>query len=119
METSVRLLKQDSKILKRSKSTLYESCQRIKSVSKFESQNKEQKMKTERLEAQYRRDNLRFYGFDEKSDDKSDESWEETTVRNHIDGHVDIDVASIQIERAHRVRGLKISTTHNSEVLTQ
>ena len=31
------------------------------SVSKLESQNKEQEMKTERLEAQSRRDNLRFY----------------------------------------------------------
>ena len=34
-------------------------------------------MKTERLEAQSRRDNLRFYGFD----DKNDESWEESETR--------------------------------------
>ena len=32
------------------------------SVSKFESQNKEHEMKTERLEVQSRRDNLRFMG---------------------------------------------------------
>ena len=66
-------------------------------------------MQIERLEAQYRRDNLRFYGFDDKSDDKSDESWEEseTTVRNYIDEHIDIDEATIQIERARRIWGLK------------
>ena len=66
-------------------------------------------MKTERLDAQYRRDNLRFYGFDDKSDNKSDESWEEseTTVRNYIDEHLDIDEASIQIESARRIWGLK------------
>ena len=61
-------------------------------------------MKTEeRLEAQSRRDNLWFYGFD----DKIDESWEEseTRVRNYIEEHLNIDEASIKIKRAHRIRG--------------
>ena len=42
------------------------------------------------------------YGFE----DKSDESWEEseTRVRNYIDEHLNIDEASIQIERALRIR---------------
>ena len=56
-------------------------------------------MKTEeRLEAQSRRDNLWFYGFD----DKIDESWEEseTRVRNYIEEHLNIDEASIKIKRA-------------------
>ena len=48
LETSVRqLLKRNSKFLK---------------LSKLESQNKEQEMKTERLEVQSRHDNLRFMG---------------------------------------------------------
>ena len=61
-------------------------------------------MKTEeRLEAQSRRDNLWFYGFD----DKIDESWEEseTRVRNYIEEHLNIEEASIKIKRAHRIRG--------------
>ena len=65
-------------------------------------------MKKERLEVQSGRDNLRFYGFD----DKNDESWEksETRVRNNIDEHLKLDEASIQIERAHRIQG---QTLHN------
>ena len=49
------------------------------------------------------RDNLRFYGFD----DKNDESWEEpeTRVRNNNDEQLKLDEASIQIERAHRIQG--------------
>ena len=59
-------------------------------------------MKTERLEAQSRRDNLRLYG----SDDKSDESWEESETRvRYIDEHLNINETSTQIERAHRIRG--------------
>ena len=73
------------------------------SVSKLESQNKEQEMKTELLGAQSRRDNLRFYGFDDKSDESCNES--ETRVRNYIDEYHHIDEDSIQIERTRRIRG--------------
>ena len=38
-------------------------------------------MKTERFEAQSRRDNLRFYGFD----DKRDESWEKSETRLNVE----------------------------------
>ena len=59
-------------------------------------------MKTERLEAQSRRDNLRFHGFE----DKRDETWEESElkVRDYIRDDLGVDESSIQIERAHRLR---------------
>ena len=41
-------------------------------------------MKTERLEAQSRRDNLRFYGFD----DKFDESWDESETRVKVESRL-------------------------------
>ena len=65
-------------------------------------------MKTERLEAQSRRDNLRFYGVHDKSDYKSDESWEEleTRVQNYIDERLNIDEVSIPI-KGHIVSGVK------------
>ena len=96
-----------SKILKDQNAHLTKQVNKLKPcVSKLESQNKEKEMKTERLEALIRRDNLRFYGFDDKSDDKSDESWEdsESRVRNCIDKHLNIDEASIQNKRAFRMR---------------
>ena len=100
LETSVHQLIRDSRILKDQNAYLSKQFKELKSsVLKLESQNKEQEMKTERLESQSRSDNLRFYGFG----DKSDESWEEseTRVRNYIDEHLNIDEASIKIERAH------------------
>ena len=46
-----------------------------------ELENKEQEMKTERLEVQSQHDNLQFYGFD----DKSDESWDESETRVKVE----------------------------------
>ena len=63
LETSVRQLKRDSKILKDQNEHPTKQVNELKStVSKLESQNKEQEMKTKRLEAQSRRENLRFMG---------------------------------------------------------
>ena len=45
-------------------------------------------MKTERLEAQSRRDNLPFYGFD----DKSAESWEESETRINVESRLNTKV---------------------------
>ena len=78
LKTWGRRLKRDCKILKDQNVHLTKQVNEFKSsVPKLESQNKEQEMKTERLEAQSRRDNQWFYGFD----DKSDESWEESEPR--------------------------------------
>ena len=70
LETSVCQVNCVSKILKDKMRTLRQKVNELKSsVSKLESQNKEQEMKTEeRLEAHSRRDNLWFYGFDDKID---------------------------------------------------
>ena len=54
----------------------------------IETQNKEQEMKTELLEAQSQRDNLLFYGFD----DKSDESWEESETRLKVESRLNTKV---------------------------
>ena len=78
------------------------------SVSKFESQNKEHEMETDRLEAQARRDNLRFMGSMIKVMILG-------RIGNQIDEHFNIKKASIQIERARRFRDN--SMTHYSEVL--
>ena len=104
LETSVRQLKRDSKILKDQNVRLMKQVSELKSsVSKLESQNKEQEMKTECLVAQSRHDNPQFYGFG----DKSDESWEEseTRVRNYFDEHLNID--EDQIKRPHRIRPME------------
>ena len=103
LETSVCQLKRNSKILKDQNAHLTKQINEFKSsVSKLESQNKEKEIKRERLEVQSRRDTLRFYGLDDKSDDKSDEPWEnsETRVRNYIDEHLNIDEVSIQLEKS-------------------
>ena len=48
-------------------------------------------MKTERLEAQFWRDNLRFYGFD----DKNDESQEESETRVKVESRLNTEVWSL------------------------
>ena len=64
--TSVHQLNRDSKILKDQNAHLTKQVNELKSsVSKLESQNKEQEMKTERVEAQSLRGNLRFYELDD------------------------------------------------------
>ena len=67
-ETLVRQLKRDSNILKDQNADITKQVNELESsVSKLESQNKEQDMKTESLEVQSRRDKLRIYGFDGKA----------------------------------------------------
>ena len=54
------------------------------------------------LDAQTRRDNLKFHGFD----DNRRETWEESenTVRRYISEELNIDDSAIKIERAHCIR---------------
>ena len=79
LEASVRQLKRDSNFFLNFKMI----CIKI-----IETQNKEQEMKTELLEAQFQRDNLLFYGFD----DKSDESWEESETRVKVESRLNTKV---------------------------
>ena len=71
-------------------------------VCRLESRTRDTEIKNERLEAQSRRDNLRFHGFD----DRRDENWEESEskVRVYISEELGVDDSSIQIERAHGLR---------------
>ena len=103
LEKSVRTLKHDSKCLKEQNSRLTNQVTELQStVSQLESRTRETEQKNERLEAQSRRDNLKFHGFD----DNRRETWEESenTVRRYISEELNIDDSAIKIERAHRIR---------------
>lgn len=69
-------------------------------VFHLESRAQEAKLKNERLEAQSR-DNLRFYGFEDKRDQTREES--EAIVRKYIRDELDIDESSVHNERARRI----------------
>ena len=71
-------------------------------VDSLEEKLKVSEERCERLEAQSRRENLRFYGFDEKKD----ETWEETeeTVRQYLGTDLELDPRRLSIERAHRIQ---------------
>ena len=102
-EKSVRVLKHDSKYLKEQNSILTKQVTELQStVSQLESCTHETEIKNERLEAQSRRDNLKFHGFE----DNRGETWEESenTVWRYIFDELAIDESAIQIERAHRIR---------------
>ncbi|MEW8544972.1 MAG: hypothetical protein AB2693_15715 [Candidatus Thiodiazotropha sp.] len=71
-------------------------------VELLESKLKDSEEKRERLEAQSRRENLRFYGMSEDRD----ESWEgtENKIRDYISKDLEMDQSTISIERAHRIQ---------------
>ena len=90
LEKSVRTLKDDSKCLKEQSSQLTNQVTELQStVSHLESCTQETELKDECLEAQSRRDNLKFHGFD----DNRRETWEESenTVRRYISEELDTD----------------------------
>ena len=68
-------------------------------VENLEMRVKEAEKKNENLEAQSRRDNLKFYGIE---DDRK-ETWEQTELktRNYLTNQLEIDVSNIKIEREH------------------
>ena len=70
-------------------------------VVNLETRVKEAEKKNENLEAQSRRENLKFYGIE---DDRR-ETWEQTELktRNYLTTQLDIDESNIQVERAHRL----------------
>lgn len=102
IDKSVKTLKHDSKLLKDQNVKLSKQMPDLQTtVAHLESRVQEADIKNERLQAQSRRDNLRFYGFI----DKRDETWEgsENTVRSYLTNDLLLDESSIQIERAHRI----------------
>ena len=71
--------------------------------SKLEVRTAEAEKKSENLEAQSRRDNLKFFGF--QDDDK--ETWEQSEDKlwEYIRTELNINDSDIKIERAHRLLG--------------
>ena len=115
LKTSVGQLKRDSKLLKYQNAHFTKQINELKSsVSKLEFENKQQEMKTERLEAQSRRESLLFYGFDEKVMNlwKNQRPECKITLINTLKL---MKLASKLNE--HIVFRVKLSTTHYSEVL--
>lgn len=72
-------------------------------VDKLEEKLKVSEEKCERMEAQSRRENLKFYGLEQNGN----ESWDETEekVREYLQTDLEMDHDGISIERAHRIPG--------------
>ena len=102
LEKSVNDLKRDNKHLKQQNQVITSEINRMKtSFAKLEVRTAEAEKKSEYLEAQSRRDNLKFFGFE----DDGTETWEqsENKVRGYIRNELHIDDTDIKIERAHRL----------------
>ena len=102
LEKSVNDLKRDNKHLKQQNQVITSEINRMKtSFAKLEVRTAEAEKKSENLEAQSRRDNLKFFGFE----DDGTETWEqsENKVRGYIRNELHIDDTDIKIERAHRL----------------
>ena len=75
LERSVHTLKHDSKLLMEQNVRLSKQVTDLQAtVSQLESRTRDTELKNERLEAQSRRDNLRFHGFE----DRIGEDWDES-----------------------------------------
>ncbi|MEW8546814.1 MAG: hypothetical protein AB2693_25145 [Candidatus Thiodiazotropha sp.] len=102
MERTVKGLKKDNKLLKQQNESLSNQVTVLNaSVSNLELRTKETERKNEQLEAQSRRENLKFYGID---DDKA-ETWDqsESKIREYLSNELELDVSNMKIERAHRL----------------
>ena len=73
------------------------------SMAEMERRNKETEMKYEKLEAQSRREDLKFFDIEESEDETWDQS--ELKIRQYITNDLQIDDTDIKIERAHRLPG--------------
>lgn len=102
LEKSVHDLKRDNRQLKQQNQIITNEINRMKtSFSKLEVRTTEAEKKNENLEAQSRRDNLKFFGFQ----DDGTETWEqsEDKVRDYIRTELNINDSDMKIERAHRL----------------
>lgn len=104
LERSMLSLREDCKTLKQQTKTLSKKVDvlsfELESVEKIAQENQR---KNERLESQFRRENLKFYGIDESRR----ESWEESErkVRTYLSTELSFDESEISIERTHRLNG--------------
>ena len=73
-----------------------------KSVSRLEVRTTETERKNEQLEAQSRRNNLKFPTLHGIKEDRG-ETWEQSEMREYLSTELNIDVRDMKIERAHRL----------------
>lgn len=101
LKTSVDELKSENQHLKVQNNNLSEKLNEVSNrLTTLEQSVEQTEMKREKLEAQSRRSNLKFYGFEENEH----ETWDETEnkVRDYIKTNLKL-TDTIQIERAHRL----------------
>ena len=106
IQKSVTDLKKDKKQLKQQNE--YLTCTKkvrelSSSVAELECSSKQSEIRYEKLEAQSRRENLRFFDISEEPRETWDQS--EQKVRDYISGTLGINDSDVKIERAHRLPG--------------
>lgn len=74
-------------------------------VKKLETDLKSREEMRERLEAQPRRENLRFHGIPKDRDEPREETKEK--IKDYISRDLDMNQASTSIERAHRMQSVE------------
>ena len=102
MEKTVKGLKRDNALLKQQNEGLSKQVSELSvSVARLEARTAETEKKNEHLEAQSRRENLKFYGLN----DEQGETWEqsEVKVREYLTQELNMNVSDMGIERAHRL----------------
>ena len=104
LDKKVKELKLDNIQLKQQNATLSNQVIDLTtSVISLETRVIETDKKNEQLEAQSRRENLKFYGMNKDEDETWDQS--ETKIKDYLLTELNIDEARITIERAHRLPG--------------
>ena len=102
LDRKVKELKHDNKQLKQQNENLSKQVSDLTTtVICLENRMNETEKKNENLEAQSRRDNLKFYGISEEPGETWDQSEEK--IRNYLSNELNIDEPRIKIERAHRL----------------
>lgn len=99
LEKNVKDLKKDNKLFKKQNKGLSSQVSELsKSVSRLEVRTTEPERKNEQLEAQSRRDNLKFHGIKE---DRC-ETWEQSEwqVRKYLSTELNMDSRDMKTERA-------------------
>ena len=102
LDRKVKELRNDNKQLKQQNENLSKQVNKlITTVICLENRMNEAEKKNEHLEAQSRRDNLKFYGIEEDAD----ETWKqsETKIRNYLTDELNVEEHDVKIERAHRL----------------
>ncbi|MCG8044708.1 MAG: hypothetical protein N0E48_03320 [Candidatus Thiodiazotropha endolucinida] len=102
LDKKVKELKKDNRQLQQQNQNLSKQVTELTTtVIGLETRVKETEMKNERIEAQSRRENLKFYGVDDDSNETWDQS--EQKIRTYLRDGLEIDDVNIKIERAHRL----------------